>query len=159
MVWRLNQPNPRLLSTESALLNLGMIKLFFSSSCATLSSLSILFFRLDPYHKCKTLTAWVWVLLCFINLILWNRYGPRVSSQANQGAGTHDWERRRTSSPDNLGWRILTLHLKNVAGHQKNTLMRNWFTILGNHTTESFCKTKVVKNFLKITFMVISKSF
>ena len=61
------------------------------------------------------------VLLCFIRLILGNRYGPRVSLRASQG-GTHPRFRIANILPHPVlpptiwGGRILILHLTYVAG-------------------------------------------
>ena len=45
------------------------------------------------------LLSWVCVLLCFIEPILWNRYGPGVSSGWGQGAPTHEMDRQSATSP------------------------------------------------------------
>jgi len=65
-------------------------------------------------------------LLCFVKLILGNRHGLWVFSEADQGARAHEMDRKRATSPQiNLTWislvpprtlggQILTLHLDYV---------------------------------------------
>jgi len=56
-------------------------------------------------HVCKMTHLSVYVLLCFMKPILWNRYGPGVSSKAGQGAHTHGLYRQRATSSCPLEFR------------------------------------------------------
>jgi len=75
------------------------------------------------------ISSWC-VLLCFIKLILGNRYGPRVCLRASQG-GMHPRFRianilpHPVLPPTTWGGRILTLHLTYVAGYTGSSSSSN----------------------------------